>query len=50
MGPRMSFKQLTDETLVEAWERCYGFMTDLPTVGMEDCEFSQGFYCVVTRS
>jgi hypothetical protein len=49
MGPRMSFKQLTDETLVEAWERCYGFMIDLPTVGMEDCEFNQGFYCVLSQ-
>jgi hypothetical protein len=27
--PRMSFKQLADETFVEAWERYHGFMTDL---------------------
>jgi hypothetical protein len=45
MDPRMSFKQLADETLTEAWERYHGFMTDLPTVGMEDWEFTQGFYC-----
>jgi hypothetical protein len=36
MDPRMSFKQLTDETLTEAWERYHGFMKDLPIVGMED--------------
>jgi hypothetical protein len=41
---RMSFKQLADETFTEAWERYYGFMIDLPTVGMEDWEFTQGFY------
>jgi hypothetical protein len=32
---RMSFKQLADETFIEAWEY-HGFMIDLPTVGMED--------------
>jgi hypothetical protein len=36
MDPRMSFKQLTDETLTEAWERYHGFMKDLPIAGMED--------------
>jgi hypothetical protein len=36
IDPRMSFKQLADKTLVEAWERYHGFMTDLPTAGMED--------------
>jgi hypothetical protein len=36
MDPGMSFKQLADETLTEAWERYPGFMTDLPTTGMED--------------
>jgi hypothetical protein len=41
---RMSFKQLADETFTEAWECYHGFMTDLPTAGIEDCEFSQGFY------
>jgi hypothetical protein len=40
MDLRMSFKQLKDETLVEAWEHYHGFMTDLPTVGMEECEFT----------
>jgi hypothetical protein len=44
MDPRMSFKQLADETLTEAWQRYHGFMTDLPTTGMEDWEFNQGFY------
>jgi hypothetical protein len=44
MDPRMSFKQLADETLVEAWECYHGFMTDLPTTGMKDWEFNQGFY------
>jgi hypothetical protein len=33
--PRMSFKQLADETFAEAWERYHGFMTDLPTTGMK---------------
>jgi hypothetical protein len=32
----MSFKQLADETLTEAWERHHCFMTDLPTADMED--------------
>jgi hypothetical protein len=44
MDSRMSFKQPVDETLTKAWERYHGFMTDLPTVGMEGWEFNQGFY------
>jgi hypothetical protein len=36
MDPRMSFKQLTNEPLAKAWEHYHGFMTDLPTFGMED--------------
>jgi hypothetical protein len=40
MDPRMSFKQLADETLAKAWGRYHGFMTDLPTAGMEDWEFN----------
>jgi hypothetical protein len=40
----MSFKQLADETFTEAWELYHGFMTDLPSAGMEDWEFTQGFY------
>jgi hypothetical protein len=40
MDPRMSFKQLMDETLPEAWERYHGFMTDLPTADMENCELN----------
>jgi hypothetical protein len=41
---RMNFNQLADETFAEAWERYHGLMTDLPTIGMEDWEFTQGFY------
>jgi hypothetical protein len=44
MDMRMSFKQLADQTLTEAWERYHGFTTYLPTAGMEDWEFKQGFY------
>jgi hypothetical protein len=44
MDLRMSFKQLANKTLAKAWERYHGFMTDLPTVGMKDWEFNQGFY------
>jgi hypothetical protein len=40
----MNFKQLADETFTKAWERYHGFMTDLPTVDMEDWKFTQGFY------
>jgi hypothetical protein len=49
IDPRMSFKQLAEETLTEAWERYHGFMTDLPTVIMEDWEFNQGFYCGLSQ-
>jgi hypothetical protein len=42
---RMNFNQLVDETFAEAWERYHGLMTDLPTAGMEEWEFTQGFYC-----
>jgi hypothetical protein len=49
MDPRMSFKQLTDETLPEAWEHYHGFITDLPTAGIEDWEFNQGFYCGLSQ-
>jgi hypothetical protein len=45
----MSFKQLADETLTEAWEHYHGFMTDLPTAGMEDEVFTQGFYCGLSQ-
>jgi hypothetical protein len=49
MDSRMSFKQLTDETLVKAWQRYHDFMTDLPTAGIEDWEFNQGFYCGLSQ-
>jgi hypothetical protein len=45
----MSFKQLADETFTEAREHYHGFMTDLPTVGMENWEFTQGFYCMLSQ-
>jgi hypothetical protein len=47
--PRMNFNQLTDETFAEAWESYHGLMTDLPTAGMEDWEFTQGFYCELSQ-
>jgi hypothetical protein len=50
MDSRMSFKQLADETLVKAWEHYHGFMTDLPTAGIEDWEFNQGFYCGLSQA
>jgi hypothetical protein len=46
----MSFKQLVDETFIETWERYHGSMIDLPTAGMEDWEFNQGFDCGLTTS
>jgi hypothetical protein len=49
MDPRMSFKQLADKTLTGAWERYHDFMIDLPTVGMEDWEFTQRFYCGLSQ-
>jgi hypothetical protein len=45
----MSFKHLTDETFVEAWVSYHGFKTDLPTASMEDCKFTQGFYCGLSQ-
>jgi hypothetical protein len=47
--PKMRFKQLADETFVEACEHYHGLMTDLPTAGMEDWEFTQGFYCGLSQ-
>jgi hypothetical protein len=41
---RMSFKQLVGESIAEAWERSHLFVIDLPVVGMEDWDFTQGFY------
>jgi hypothetical protein len=46
---RMSFKQLAVETFAEAWKRYHGFMTDLPTAGMQEWEFTQGFYCGLSQ-
>jgi translation elongation factor EF-G len=47
--PRMNFKQLVDETFVEAWESYHGLIIDLPTAGMEDWEFTHGFYCGLSQ-
>jgi hypothetical protein len=44
MDLTMSFKQIEDKTLTEAWERYHGFIIDLPTAGMEDWEFNQWFF------
>jgi hypothetical protein len=32
------------ESIAEAWERYQLFMVDLPVVGMENWDFTQGFY------
>jgi hypothetical protein len=39
---RMSFKQLVGESIAEAWQCYHLFMADLPVVGMEDWDFTQG--------
>jgi hypothetical protein len=44
-----NFNQLACETFAEAWERYHDFITDLPTAGMEDWEFTQGFYCGLSQ-
>jgi hypothetical protein len=41
---RMSFKQLAGESIAEAWERYHLFVADPPIAGMEDWDFTQGFY------
>jgi hypothetical protein len=45
----MNFNHLADETFTKAWERYHSFMTYLPTAGMEDWEFTQGFYCRLSQ-
>jgi hypothetical protein len=45
----MNFNQLADETFAEAWERYHSLMIDLPTAGLEDWEFTQGFYCGLSQ-
>jgi hypothetical protein len=40
----MSFKQLVGESIAEAWECYHLFMGNLPVVGMEDWDFTHGFY------
>jgi hypothetical protein len=40
----MSFKHLAGESIAQAWERYHLFMADLPVVGTEDWDFTQGFY------
>jgi hypothetical protein len=43
-NPRMRFKQLAGESIVKSWERYHLFVADLPVAGMEDWDFTQGFY------
>jgi hypothetical protein len=45
----MNFNHLADKTFAEAWERYHGLMTDLPTAGIEDWEFTQEFYCGLSQ-
>jgi hypothetical protein len=40
----MSFKKLAGESIVEASERDHLFVAYLPVAGMEDWDFTQGFY------
>jgi hypothetical protein len=40
----MGFKQLAGESIAEAWERYLLFLADLPVAGMEDWDFTKGFY------
>jgi hypothetical protein len=40
----MSFRQLVGESIAETWERYHLFVADLLVVGMEDWDFTQGFY------
>jgi hypothetical protein len=40
----MRFKQLAGESIVEAWECYHLFVADLLVAGMEDWDFTQGFY------
>jgi hypothetical protein len=46
---RMNFNQLVDETFIKAWECYHGLMIDLLIVGVEDWEFTQGFYCGLSQ-
>jgi hypothetical protein len=47
--PRMSFKQLAGESIVKEWECYHLFVVDLPIAGMEDWDFTQGFYCGLSQ-
>jgi hypothetical protein len=40
----MSFKKLAGESIAEAREHCHLFVADLLVAGMEDWDFTQGFY------
>jgi hypothetical protein len=40
----MTFKQLAGESIAKAWERYHLFVADLLVAGMEDWDFTQGFY------
>jgi hypothetical protein len=41
---RMSFKQFAGESIAEAWECYHLFVADLLVAGIEDWDFTQGFY------
>jgi hypothetical protein len=47
--PRMSFMPLADETFAKSWEHYHGLMIGLPTTGIKDWEFTQGFYCGLSQ-
>jgi hypothetical protein len=44
INSRMSFKELAGESIAKAWECYHLFVADLPVVGIEDWDFTQGFY------
>jgi hypothetical protein len=46
---RMSFKQLAGESIAKAWERYHLFVADPPIAGMEDWDFTQGFYYALSQ-
>jgi hypothetical protein len=45
----MSFMPLADETFAKSWEHYHGLMIGLPTAGIKDWEFTQGFYCGLSQ-
>jgi hypothetical protein len=45
----MSFKQLVGESIAKEWERYHLFVAYLPVARMEDWDFTQGFYYVLSQ-